>query len=154
MQKNPHIIQLFACILYMFVFMFLFPIKCPISLGICSTPKLSKYVISLFNAYKAIQWVPESVYLSRFITYGAYVINPDEYTDGGTHWIALYVLNNDITYFENITYMDIIRILRILYVFRQIASRINSIKSRRILIILLHFNISKSMRRNKNFLDP
>ena len=138
----------------MFVFMFLFPIKCPISLGICSTPKLSKYVISLLNAYKAIQWVPELVYLSRIITYGAYVINPDEYTDAGTHWIALYVLNNDITYFENITYMDIIRILRILYVFRQIASRINSIKSRRILIILLYFNISKSMRRNKNFLDP
>ena len=31
---------------------------------------------------------------------GAYVINLDEYSDIGTHWIALYVKNNDITYFD------------------------------------------------------
>ena len=31
---------------------------------------------------------------------GAYVINIDEYSDIGTHWIALYVLNNDVTYFD------------------------------------------------------
>ena len=31
---------------------------------------------------------------------GAYVINLDEYSDAGTHWIALYALN-DITYFDN-----------------------------------------------------
>ena len=30
---------------------------------------------------------------------GAYVTNLDEYSDIGTHWIALYVKNNDITYF-------------------------------------------------------
>ena len=30
---------------------------------------------------------------------GAYVINLDEYSDIGTHWISLYVKNNDITYF-------------------------------------------------------
>ena len=29
----------------------------------------------------------------------SYVINLDEYFDIGTHWIALYVKNNDITYF-------------------------------------------------------
>ena len=29
----------------------------------------------------------------------AYVINLDEYSDTGTHWIAFYVLNNDVTYF-------------------------------------------------------
>ena len=28
---------------------------------------------------------------------GAYVINLDEYADVGTHWIALYVLDNDAT---------------------------------------------------------
>ena len=28
---------------------------------------------------------------------GAYVINLDEYYDIRTHWIALYVLNNNIT---------------------------------------------------------
>ena len=32
---------------------------------------------------------------------GAYVINLDEYYDIGTHWIALYVLNNDVTYFDS-----------------------------------------------------
>ena len=32
---------------------------------------------------------------------GAYVINLDEYSDIGTHWIALDVKNNDITYFDS-----------------------------------------------------
>ena len=31
----------------------------------------------------------------------AYVINLDEYSDIGTHWIALYLKNNDITYFDS-----------------------------------------------------
>ena len=32
---------------------------------------------------------------------GAYVINFDEYSDIGTHWVASYVNNNDITYFDS-----------------------------------------------------
>ena len=32
---------------------------------------------------------------------GAYVINLDEYTDTGTHWIALYVKNNEVIYFDS-----------------------------------------------------
>ena len=32
---------------------------------------------------------------------GAYVINLDEYSDIGTHWVALYVCNNYVTYFDN-----------------------------------------------------
>ena len=31
----------------------------------------------------------------------AYVINLDEYSDIETHWIALYVLNNDVIYFDS-----------------------------------------------------
>ena len=31
----------------------------------------------------------------------AYVINLDEYSDIGTHWIALYVQNNDVTYSDS-----------------------------------------------------
>ena len=31
----------------------------------------------------------------------ACVINLDEYSDIGTHWVALYVKNNDITYFDS-----------------------------------------------------
>ena len=32
---------------------------------------------------------------------GAYVINLDEYSNTGIHWIALYVQNNDVTYFDS-----------------------------------------------------
>ena len=32
---------------------------------------------------------------------GAYVKNLDEYSDIGAHWIALYVKDNDITYFDS-----------------------------------------------------
>ena len=32
---------------------------------------------------------------------GAYIINLDEYSYIGTHWVALYVKNNDITYFDS-----------------------------------------------------
>ena len=31
----------------------------------------------------------------------AYVANLDAYSDIGTHWIALYVKNNDVTYFDS-----------------------------------------------------
>ena len=32
---------------------------------------------------------------------GAYVINLDEYSDIGTHWVALYVQNSNVTYFNS-----------------------------------------------------
>ena len=32
---------------------------------------------------------------------GVYVINLDEYSDIGTHWITLYSLNNNVTYFDS-----------------------------------------------------
>ena len=32
---------------------------------------------------------------------GAYVINLDEYSDIGTHWIALYVNNRTVAYFDS-----------------------------------------------------
>ena len=32
---------------------------------------------------------------------GAYVIYLDEYSDIGTHWVALYVNNNSVTYFDS-----------------------------------------------------
>ena len=36
------------------------------------------------------------------IRVGAFVINLDEYSDIGTHWIALYVVNNNVNYFDNL----------------------------------------------------
>ena len=31
---------------------------------------------------------------------GGYIINLDENSDIGTHWVALYVQNNNVTYFD------------------------------------------------------
>ena len=39
--------------------------------------------------------------LSKTIKNGAYVINLNEYADVGTHWIALYVKDNEISYFNS-----------------------------------------------------
>ena len=38
--------------------------------------------------------------LPKTIKNGAYVINLDEYADVGTHWIAFYVKNNEVIYFD------------------------------------------------------
>ena len=48
----------------------------------------------LFNAVYSRDNLPK-------VKDGAYVINLVEYFDIGTHWIALYVQNNDVTYFES-----------------------------------------------------
>ena len=39
--------------------------------------------------------------LPNTIKNGAYVINLDEYPDIGTHWVALYVNNKIVTYFDS-----------------------------------------------------
>ena len=39
--------------------------------------------------------------LPKIIKNAAYVINLDEYTDVGTHWIALCVKNNEVIYFDS-----------------------------------------------------
>ena len=66
MQKYPHIICLYFKYVCFYVFMHN---KFLISSGTCSTPTLSKQIISIFELYKAIQWGPTSAYSSRFITY-------------------------------------------------------------------------------------
>ena len=39
--------------------------------------------------------------LPKIIKNGPYVINLDEYANVGTHWIALYVKNNEVIYFDS-----------------------------------------------------
>ena len=39
--------------------------------------------------------------MPKTIKNGAYVINLDEYAEVGTYWIALYVKNNKIIYFDS-----------------------------------------------------
>ena len=46
-----------------------------------------------------MEFILEIIFLNK-IKDGAYVINLDEYTDIGTHWIALYTSNNNVTYFD------------------------------------------------------
>ena len=41
------------------------------------------------------------VNLGSTVKNGAYVINLDEYHDIGTHWVALYVYNKTVTYFDS-----------------------------------------------------
>ena len=40
------------------------------------------------------------VSIQEKITDGAHVINLDDYSDIEAHWAALYVQNNDVTYFD------------------------------------------------------
>ena len=39
--------------------------------------------------------------LSDKIKDRAYIINLDDYCDIGTHWVALYECNNNVTYFDS-----------------------------------------------------
>ena len=39
--------------------------------------------------------------LPKTIKNGAYVINLDKYADIGTHWIAFYVKDNEVIYFDS-----------------------------------------------------
>ena len=32
---------------------------------------------------------------------GAYIVNLDKFSDVGTHWVALYANNDDVTYFDS-----------------------------------------------------
>ena len=63
--------------------------------------------ITNFEIQKYYQNEPKSngVYsrdnLPNKIKDGAYIINLDGYSDVGTHWIAFYVKNNDINYFDS-----------------------------------------------------
>ena len=46
-----------------------------------------------------LMFIHEIIY--KKIKDGAYIIDLDEYSDIGTHWVALYVQNNDVTYFDS-----------------------------------------------------
>ena len=42
----------------------------------------------------------QGIVYKRYIV-NIYIINLYEYSDIGTHWVALYVQNNDVTYFDS-----------------------------------------------------
>ena len=47
--------------------------------------------------------------LPKNIKNGACVINLDEYADVGTHWIALYVKNNEVIYFDSFGFEHVLK---------------------------------------------
>ena len=51
--------------------------------------------------------------LPKTIKKGAYIINLDEYADVGTHWIALYVKTNEVSYFDSFDTEYISKIFRL-----------------------------------------
>ena len=64
------------------------------SLTNCKTAKYYKNE-TRFNGVYSRDNLPKTIKKS------AYVINLDEYADAGTHWIALYVKNKKVVYFDN-----------------------------------------------------
>ena len=54
---------------------------------------------------------------------GAYVRNLDEYSNIGTHWIALYLLNNNATYFGSFGVEHILKLkyLLVIKTYKQIS---------------------------------
>ena len=59
--------------------------------------KIQKY----YQNEPRLNWVYSRDNFPKNKRYGAYVMNPDEYAEVETHWIALYDLNNDVNYFDN-----------------------------------------------------
>ena len=68
---------------------------------------LTPHPLTNFEIQKYYQNVPRfnGVFsrdnLPNSIKNGAYIINLDEYRDIGTHWVALYLNNKTITYFDS-----------------------------------------------------
>ena len=57
-------------------------------------------LISYFNNEPRFNGAGSRDKLPKTIRNGAYIINLDEYADTGTHWIALFIKNNKVTYFD------------------------------------------------------
>ena len=58
-------------------------------------------IISYFRDEPRFNGVYSRNNLPKTIKNGAHPINLDEYTGTGTHWIALYLKNNEVTYFDS-----------------------------------------------------
>ena len=59
---------------------------------------------------------------------GAYIINLDEYADIGTHWVALHVNNDDVTYFVSFGVEHIPKEIKILMVLCPLLRKIKTLK--------------------------
>ena len=60
---------------------------------------------------------------------GAYIINLDEYSDIGTHWITLYVNNKTATYIDSFGIEHIPQVIRVSIANKDIMASIYKIQS-------------------------
>ena len=58
-------------------------------------------IISYFNDEPRFNGVYSRNNLAKTIKHGVYIISLDEYADTGIHWIALYLKNNEVIYFDS-----------------------------------------------------
>ena len=88
----------------------------------------------------------------------AYVINIDEYSNIGTHWIALYVKNNDITYFDSFGVEHIPKEIKAFIKNKKVKTNIqayDSIMCGYFCIGFINFMLkSKSLTEYTNLLSP
>lgn len=54
-----------------------------------------------FNSDKRFDGTFSRDNLNIFNKDGAYIINLDKYDNIGTHWVAIYLKNNNVTYFDS-----------------------------------------------------
>ena len=67
--------------------------------------------------------------LSVEIKDGAYIINLDEYSDIGTHWVDSYVSNNDVTYFDSFVGEHIPKEIKTFISYKNIKTNIQNIQN-------------------------
>ena len=62
---------------------------------------MTPHQLTNFEIQPRLNGVYSRDHLPKTTKNGAYVINLDEYSDGGTHWVSLYVNNKTVTYFDS-----------------------------------------------------
>ena len=63
--------------------------------------QLTNFEIQYYKAELRFNGVYSRDNLRDKIKDEAYVVNLDEYSDIGTHWVALYAINKTVTYFDS-----------------------------------------------------
>ena len=78
--------------------------------------------------------------LPKTIKNGAYVINLDEYTDVGTHWIAFFAKNNEVIYFDSFGFEHVPKEIKRFIGHNDIKTNISRIQAyNSIMWLLLHW---------------
>ena len=92
---------------------------------------------------------------------GAYVINLDEYSNVGTHWVSLWVNNNNVTYFHSFGVEHIPKEIKKLIVNKNIKTNIFRIQAYDSIMceyfclgFINYMLIGKTLTKYTNLLSP